>query len=99
MGHRNPDRVSIAERRARCETVADMQAQGWDVVSKCRTCGLTMQVDLDVIAWRKGAKFSLWNRTARCRRLFCNGVVDFMAKARGMNWHEELRADDSEPSP
>ena len=50
MGHKNPDRVPLSYRRVRCETVADMQAQGWDVVSKCRTCGLTMQVDLDLIA-------------------------------------------------
>jgi hypothetical protein len=30
-----------------------MQAQGWDVLSKCRRCELTVQVELDVIAWRK----------------------------------------------
>jgi hypothetical protein len=99
MGHKNPDRVPLAYRRARCETVADMQAQGWDVLSKCRRCELTMQVDLDLIAWRRGAKTSLWNRTARCRRLHCTGVVDFMAKAPGMGWHEFLRADDREPLP
>jgi hypothetical protein len=34
-----------------------MMAQGWDVISKCRTCGLAMQVNLDLIA-RSGAKTS-----------------------------------------
>lgn len=99
MGHKNADPVPLSYPRVRCETVADMQAQGWDVISKCRKCELTMHVDLDLIAWRTGSKTSLWNRTARCRRLYCTGVVDFMAKAPGMAWHEVLRADDGEPSP
>ena len=46
MGHRNPDRVPIAYRRARCETVAQMRRDHWDVISKCGTCGLIMRVDL-----------------------------------------------------
>jgi len=99
MGNRNPDRVPLSHRRSRCKTVADMLAQGWDVISECRTCGLMMQVDLDLIAWRKGAKTSLWNRKARCRRLHCEGVVDFKAKAPGMLWHEKLIADDRIPDP
>jgi hypothetical protein len=99
MGQKNPDRVPLAYRRARCETVADMFAQGWDVVSKCGTCGLVMQVDLDLIAWRSGAKTSLWNRKARCRRLHCVGVVEFMARAPGMDGHQYLRADDRAPAP
>jgi hypothetical protein len=99
VGARNPDRVPIALRRSRCETVADMQAQGWEVISECRTCGLAMRVDLDLIAWRTGAKTSLWNRKARCRRLLCSGWVVFKAKAPGMSWHEELAADDRAPDP
>jgi hypothetical protein len=99
MGSKNPDRVPLSYRRRKCETVADMQAQGWDVISKCRTCGLAMQVNLDLIAWKSGAKTILWNRTAHCRRLHCTGVVDFLARAPGMGWHEELRSDDMEPHP
>ena len=97
MGSKNPDRVPISYRRRRCETVADMMAQGWDVISKCRTCGLAMQVNLDLVVWRTGAKTSLWNRIAHCRRLHCTGVVDFLARAPGMHWHELLQADDREP--
>jgi hypothetical protein len=99
MGSRNPDRISIQARRRQGETVADMMAAGWDVISECRTCGLMMQTDLDLIAWRSGAKTSLWNRKARCRRLHCNGFVVFKAKAPGMAWHEELSADDRVPDP
>lgn len=102
MGSRNPDRVSLVARRAKCETVAQMIEQGWDVVSKCRRCELMMQVDLRVIAIVKGPNFSLWNRYGRCRRLMCNSVVDFMAKAPGMSWHELLSApwpDDERPPP
>jgi len=30
---------------------------------------------------------------ARCKRIGCTGVVDFMAKAPGMAFHEVLRAE------
>jgi len=93
MGHRNPDRVPISYRRARCETVSDMLREGWDVISKCRTCGLMMGVDLALVAKVKGGKVSLWNRTQRCKRIGCTGTVDFMAKAPGMAFHEPLRAE------
>jgi hypothetical protein len=69
-----------------------MLAQRWDVLSVCRKCGLTMSVDLRVIAAIRGPQFSLWNRKSRCRRVGCNGVVNFQAKAPGMAWHEELDA-------
>ena len=93
MGHRNPDRVPISHRRARCETVGDMLREGWDIISKCRTCGLMMAVDLRLVAKVKGAKTGLWNRTQRCKRIGCTGVVDFMAKAPGMAFHETLSAE------
>jgi hypothetical protein len=93
MGSRNLDRIPISMRRARCETVADMIRDGWDVISKCQACELLMQVDLGVISRVKGGKTSLWNRRQRCRRMGCRGFVDFMAKAPGMNRHESLRAE------
>jgi hypothetical protein len=92
MGTRNPDRVPLAYRRARCETVADMIDQGWDVISRCRKCELLMAVDLQTIARLRGPATSLWCRKARCRRIGCGGVVEFQAKAPGMAWHEELEA-------
>jgi len=96
MGSRNPDRVPLSMRRARCETVADMRAERWDVLSKCRDCGLLMRVDLDLIIKVSGPRVSLWNRKARCRRIGCCGWVDFQARAPGMNGHDYLRADDQE---
>jgi len=68
MPPRNPDRVPISYRRSRCETVGDMLREGWEVISKCRTCGLMMPLDLALVAKVKGAKTSLWNRTQRCKR-------------------------------
>jgi len=56
-----------------------------------------MQVNLDLVAWRTGAKASLWNRTAGCRRLHCTGIVDFLARAPGMNWRELLQAEERAP--
>ena len=99
MGSRNPDRVPLSYRRRKCETVADMMAQGWDVISNCRKCGLMMTVDLRMIARVRGARFSLWNRKTRCRRVGCGGVVEFQAKAPGMNWYENLDAPWPEDKP
>jgi hypothetical protein len=92
MGHRNPDRVPIAYRRARCETVAQMRRDHWDVISKCEKCGLSMRVDLALIIQVRGRAVSLWNRKARCRRLGCGGWVEFQARAPGMAYHEALAA-------
>jgi hypothetical protein len=67
MGRRNIERIPIGYFRATVVTVADMQRTRWDVISKCAACGLMMPVDLDLVAWRSGAKTVLWNRKARCR--------------------------------
>ncbi len=92
MGHRNSDRVPIAYRRARCETVAQMRRDRWDVISKCEACGLIMRVDLALIIRVRGPAVSLWNRKARCRRLGCGGWVAFQARAPGMDLHDALTA-------
>ena len=92
MGSRNPDRVPLSYRRRKCETVADMMGQGWDVLSLCERCQLQMVVDLPMIARVRGPGFSLWNRRSHCRRVGCGGVVRFKARAPGMSWHEELDA-------
>lgn len=92
MGHRNADRVALSERRAGCETVADMRRQSWEIISKCRTCGLVMRTDLDTIIKVSGGGTTLWNRTHRCRRMHCSGFVDFEGKAPGMYHFEQLKA-------
>jgi len=78
MGMRNPDRIPIAMWRSKIETVTDMRAAGWDVVSKCHRCGLMMAVNLRLVG--SGAKTSLWNRKEPCRRIGCGGFVDFLAR-------------------
>jgi hypothetical protein len=80
MGFRNYDRWSAVEWRRTAETVEQMRRAGWDVVSYCRTCHLTMTVDLDVIATLRGPQTVLWNRQARCRRIGCGGTVEFRGK-------------------
>ena len=96
MGRRNVDRVPISFYRASVATVADMQRERWDVISKCTMCGPMMPVDLDLdlVAWRSGAKTILWNRKARCRRIGCGGFVEFQAKQPGGGYYQALRADD-----
>ncbi|HEV2362607.1 MAG TPA: hypothetical protein VGS12_00235 [Caulobacteraceae bacterium] len=68
-----------------------MLRERWDVISRRRACGLVMSVDLRLIAKVCGPRISPWNRTARCRRLGCPGIVDFQAKAPGMASHEPLQ--------
>lgn len=93
MPRRNPARIPLAARRPVCESVDDMRRLGWDVISRCPTCGLVMRVDLSALATLRGPSFSLWNRKARCRRLGCTGHASFQARAPDMAWHDELRAE------
>jgi hypothetical protein len=67
MGSRNPDRVPLAYRRRKCETVQQMIEQGWEVLAKCGKCELLTRMDLRVVAKVKGPSFSLWNQRSRCR--------------------------------
>lgn len=90
MGHRNPDRVPLSHRRARCETVQQMIRDRWEVLAVCRVCRLELRVDLRTIAMVRGPGFSLWNRDSRCRRNGCRGVVEFRAKAPGMTAFERV---------
>jgi hypothetical protein len=94
VGRKNIDRVHISEFRNRVATVADMQAQWWDVISKCRVCGLMMAVDLALIVRTTGPKTILWNRLARCKRIGCQGHVEFQARAPGGGVYATLAADD-----
>lgn len=95
MGKRNADRIPLIERKHLGETVADMHRERWDVLSRCRTCGLMMSVDLTLIIRVSGPKTTLWNRVSHCRRIGCNGQVEFQAKAPGMAFFQELRSYDT----
>ena len=59
-----------------------MQRSVWKVISVCGTCRLAMPVDLRVIIRLSGPGVVLWNRHAKCRRIGCNGVVEFQGKPR-----------------
>ncbi len=92
MGAKNLDRIPMAEWRRKAETVADMQAQGWDVITKCQACGLAMTVNLDLVGWVAGPRTVLWNRKARCRRIGCSGFVEFQGRPPRRQTYEPLRA-------
>lgn len=94
MARRNPARIPLSARRHFCQTVDDMRRHGWDVISRCATCGLVMRVDLAALATLRGPTFSLWNRKPRCRRLGCTGHASFQARAPDMAWHDELQAEE-----
>jgi hypothetical protein len=94
LGRKNIDRVDISHFRFRVATVGDMRAQRWDVISKCRACGLMMAVDLALIAKHSGPETILWNRLARCKRIGCQGYVEFQARFPGRGVYATLAADD-----
>lgn len=96
MGQRNPDRIPLRDRYENGRDVAGMIKHGWDALSICRSCQLTMPVDLKLIAYVRGPKVSLWNRKAKCRRLLCPGIVEFHAKAPGMIGHQKMVFDERE---
>jgi hypothetical protein len=80
MGQWNAERWAPEAWRAGTETVGQMQANRWEVTSRCEVCGLAMRVDLNVIVQVKGPRVSLWNRRAPCRRIGCEGKVRFWGR-------------------
>src|SRR5690606_33816940 len=79
MGRRHPDRYTTSDWRQACPTVRWLLAERWDAITECTTCGLKMQANLPRIERERGSDFSLWDRTAPCRRLGCHGFVEFQA--------------------
>jgi hypothetical protein len=93
MGSINRDRVPMGHRRRRSETVADIIIRDrWEVISWCQVCGLSMVLDLALVARISGPQTSLWNRKARCRRIACPGFVEFNGKAPEMSGYKPLAA-------
>lgn len=90
MGSRHPDRVSAAVWRQSCETLGDMYRKRWALAVVCRTCRLELRADLVSMVLRLKPDFSPWNRTSRCRRIGCRGVVDFRFRAPGMSYFMPL---------
>ena len=89
MGRKNPDRLPIRAWVDRARTVEAMRDNGWEVLSVCGVCHLTMQVDLAAVAKvRPGA--ILWNATPPCRRLGCQGRVRFLGRVPGRDLPHEL---------
>ena len=92
MGTKNLDRISIYEWRIKCETVADLIRDNIDVIARCERCDLKTVVDLRVIALVSGPRASLWNRKAPCKKLGCDGFVNFEAKFWGFNVYQPMTA-------
>jgi hypothetical protein len=67
MGHRNPDRISLIERREFVETVGDMIRYRWAVVASCDVCRSRIPVDLAKVARERGLTVSLWDRGGKQR--------------------------------
>src|ERR1700735_1829100 len=90
MGHRNPDRISMTERRPGCETVEAMIQKRWIVKARCRTCGLEAAVDLWLVARVRGPQTSLLGCDVKRRRDLCQGRMVSEAKAPGMTHFDTL---------
>ena len=93
MGSKNLDRWSAEDWRRTAETVAKMRTNGWDVISHCPKCNLTMRVDLALIERVSGGGTVLWNRQSKCRRIGCTGMVEFQGRPPRLHRHIPLRAE------
>jgi hypothetical protein len=69
-----------------------MRAAGWDVISYCRACHLTMRVNLKLVERISGPETVLWNRQSKCRRIGCSGTVEFQGRAPELMTHIRLFA-------
>ncbi len=65
------------------ETVDQLRINGAQVTAHCGACSGSFPVDLERVARAKGAFFSLWNKTERCRTPGCRGRVWFKASLTG----------------
>lgn len=83
MGRKNLDRYTVKDWREACPTVGAMRRAGWLVVSCCPVCDLEIEADLALVEREKGADFSLWGKTTRCRRRYCDGEAAFFVQPPG----------------
>jgi hypothetical protein len=58
-------------------TVAAMQEAGWRIYRACGECGASALIDLDLAAWRYGAKARLSERTDQCLAPGCGGQISY----------------------
>jgi hypothetical protein len=93
MGRRHPDRWPAEAWRKSAPTVGTMRAAGWDVISYCRACKLTMRVDLALVERVSGPDTVLWNRQSPCKRIGCDGQVEFQGKPPELFKHIRLFAE------
>jgi len=68
---------SPAQWRQVAPTVADLRRHRYEVIARCLTCSLAMDVALADVAKARGDEFVLWGRSARCRRRHCQGRMQF----------------------
>lgn len=71
-----PARPSAMQRLPRT-TVASMQSSNWRVFSSCDRCDVIAEVNLDVMAWRFGARTRLAERRDRCLAPGCGGPITY----------------------
>ena len=92
-GRRKAGFATISSYRAAVATVADMQAAGWDVISKCGTCSHSEAVDLDQLAWSRGAATVLWGHHEPCSCAGCRGEMEIFGRPPAGGGYQALTAD------
>ena len=82
MGHNPRFRVwGNEDWQGYCPTLGDMERREWSLTARCVKCDLKMGVDLAKVIEAKGRRWSPWGKTARCRRLYCDGRMYLRAYA------------------
>lgn len=78
-----PGDVRLPAKRADLRTVSDFQAAGATIIAQCEACAFITRVDLDLFAWRFGARAVLRGRREPCVIADCEGQATYFAKAPG----------------
>jgi hypothetical protein len=76
-----------------------MIEDGWVVMAKCGACAIVLNVDLKLISRIKGRGFSLWNKTAPCKRVGCGGVAHFIGNPPGLGRSHQIVLNAEWPGP
>ena len=90
MGSFNRDLAVSPPSPAGALTLGQMADAGWEMVARCRRCGVVLTVDLKALVKLHGADAIWWGRRARCRVVQCGGVVEVGARAWRMGSWQSL---------
>jgi hypothetical protein len=90
MGSFNRNRHIPTPTPADALTLGQMAKAGWEMVARCKRCGVVLTVDVAALIKLHGPDAIWWGRKPRCRVVGCVGRVEFGARAWRMGSWQSL---------